>query len=100
MADGSTFTVHQRDRVNGYTIAVIEPERVTLTRPGGNAQVLALVEAIDIGATTARRAESAPSEMANTQLAADGINTDQSIPENVVFGPTGTLPEGMKQVGH
>ena len=29
-----------------------------------------------------------------------GINTDQSLPEHPVRGPTATLPEGAKQIGH
>jgi hypothetical protein len=42
----------------------------------------------------------APEPLASTALIAGGINTDQSIPEDVTFGPTGSLPEGVKQIGH
>jgi hypothetical protein len=41
-----------------------------------------------------------PEPVAGTGLIAEGVNTDQSIPEQVTFGPTGSLPAGVKQMGH
>src|SRR5258705_528949 len=51
-------------------------------------------------AATTRTSGVVPEPVAGTGLIADGVNTDQSIPEHVTFGPTGSLPAGAKQMGH
>lgn len=99
--DQGTVTVHQGNSAGAYTIARIEPERVTLKSPGGDEQVLMLVPATGaVGKPATAASDSAAEAVANTGLIAERINTDQSIPEHVMFGPTASLPAGVKQVGH
>jgi hypothetical protein len=100
-ADQSMLTVHEGDRIDGYTIAAIAPDRVKVRSPDNSEQLLMLLAATgNAAAPMTRTSGAAPEPLANTALIAAGINTDQSIPEDVTFGPTGSLPEGMKQMGH
>jgi len=100
-ADQSMLTVHEGDRIDGYTIAAIAPDRVKVRSPDNREQFLMLVAATgNAAAPMTRTSGAAPEPLANTALIAAGINTDQSIPEHVTFGPTGSLPEGVKQMGH
>ncbi len=100
-ADQSALTVHEGDTIDGYTIAAIAPDRVKVRSPDNSKQLLMLVAATgNSAAPITRTSGAAPEPLANTALIAAGINTDQSIPENVTFGPTGSLPEGVKQMGH
>ncbi|HWZ71659.1 MAG TPA: hypothetical protein VN326_09315 [Casimicrobiaceae bacterium] len=99
--DQNVLTVHEGDRIDGYTIATIAPDRVRVRSPDNDERLLMLVAATgNLAAPTTRASGVPPEPMANTALIADGINTDQSIPEHVTFGPTGTLPEGVRQMGH
>jgi hypothetical protein len=100
-ADQSVLTVHEGDRIDGYTIAAIAPDRIKVRSPDNDEQLLMLVAATGSAASaTTRTTGVAPEPVPNSALTAEGINTDQSIPENVTFGPTGTLPEGVRQMGH
>jgi len=100
-ADQSALTVHEGDTIDGYTIAAIAPDRVKVRSPDNSEQLLMLVAATGNAATAMTPTSGAtPESLANTALIAAGINTDQSIPEDVTFGPTGSLPEGVKQIGH
>jgi hypothetical protein len=100
-ADQSVLTVHEGDRIDGYTIAAIAPDRVKVRSPDNDEQILMLVAVTGNAASAMTRTSGvAPEPMANTVLIPKGINTDQSIPEHVTFGPTGTLPEGVRQMGH
>jgi hypothetical protein len=100
-ADQSVLTVHEGDRIDGYTIAAIAPDRIKVRSPDNDEQLLMLVAATGSAASaTTRTTGVAPEPVPNTALIAEGINTDQSIPEHVTFGPTGTLPEGVRQMGH
>ena len=100
-ADQSVLTVHEGDRIDGYTIAAIAPDRVKVRSPDNSEQLLMLLAATGNAAVSMTRTSgAAPEPLANTALIAAGINTDQSIPEDVTFGPTGSLPEGVKQMGH
>jgi hypothetical protein len=100
-ADQSVLTVHEGDRIDGYTIAAIAPDRVKVRSPDNDEQLLMLLAATgNAAASTTRASSAAPEPLANAALIAAGINTDQSIPEDVTFGPTGSLPEGVKQMGH
>jgi hypothetical protein len=100
-ADQSVLTVHEGDRIDGYTIAAIAPDRVKVRSPDNSEQLLMLLAATGSAAVPmTRTSDAAPEPLANTASIAAGINTDQSIPEDVTFGPTGSLPEGVKQMGH
>jgi hypothetical protein len=90
-------TVHEGDRVDGYTVAAIAPDRVKLESSDHAEQLLTLGAAA--GATSSAN-EADPAPPAITGKVVVDINTDQSIPEHVTLGPTGSLPEGMKQMGH
>jgi Type II secretion system protein C len=99
--DKSAVTVREGDTIDGYTIAAIAPDHVRL-RSAHNSEQLLLLRA-DAGSepTVAPlpNTVSAASEAPITAIT-EGINTDQSIPEHVTFGPTGSLPEGVRQIGH
>ncbi len=100
-ADQSVLTVHEGDLIDGYTIAAIAPDRVKVRSPDNSEQLLMLLAATGNAAVPMTRTSgAAPEPLANTALIAAGINIDQSIPEDVTFGPTGSLPEGVKQMGH
>jgi hypothetical protein len=100
-ADQSVLTVHEGDRIDGYTIAAIAPDRVKVRSPDNSEQLLMLLAATgNAAAPMTRTSGAAPEPLANTASITPGINTDQSIPEHVTFGPTGSLPEGVKQMGH
>jgi hypothetical protein len=100
-ADQSVLTVHEGDMIDGYTIAAIAPDRVKVRSPDNSEQLLMLLAATGNTATAMTPTSgAAPEPLASTALIAAGINTDQSIPEDVTFGPTGSLPEGVKQMGH
>ncbi len=100
-ADQSVLTVHEGDRIDGYTIAAIAPDRVKVRSPDNSEQLLMLLAATGSAAAPMTRTSGAALEpVANTALIAAGINTDQSIPEQITFGPTGSLPEGVQQMGH
>ena len=100
-ADQSVLTVHEGDRIDGYTIAAIAPDRVKVRSPDNSEQFLMLLAATGNAAVPMTRTSgAAPEPVANTALIAAGINTDQSIPEHVTFGPTGSLPAGVQQMGH
>jgi hypothetical protein len=100
-ADQSVLTVHEGDTIDGYTIAAIAPDRVKVRSPDNSEQLLMLLAATgNAAAVMTPTSGAAPEPLASTALIAAGINTDQSIPEDVTFGPTGSLPEGVKQMGH
>jgi hypothetical protein len=100
-ADQSVLTVHEGDRIEGYTIAAIAPDRVKVRSPDNSEQLLMLLATTgNAAAPMTRTSDAAPEALANAALISAGVNTDQSIPEDVTFGPTGSLPEGVKQMGH
>ena len=93
-------TVHAGESIGDFAVATIEPDRITLRSPGSTDQVLKLrpagadhVPAIPLPSTARQTA-------ANSALITEGINTDQSIPANVRFGPTASLPDGVKPTVH
>ena len=100
-ADQSALTVREGDTIDGYTIAAIAPDRVKVRSPDNSEQLLMLLAATgNAAAAMTPTSGQAPEPLASTALIAAGVNTDQSIPEDVTFGPTGSLPEGVKQMGH
>lgn len=100
-ADQRLVTVHEGDRIDGYTIAAIAPDRVKMRSPGNDEQLLKLLVATGEAAAPAMPiANTTPDIAASTRSIAQHINTDQSIPERVMFGPTASLPDGVKQMGH
>jgi hypothetical protein len=100
-ADQSVLTVHAGDRINGYTIAAIAPDRVKVRSPDNSEQLLMLLATTGNAAAPATPTSGvAPEPLANNASIVEIINTDQSIPEHVTFGPTGSLPEGVEQNGH
>jgi hypothetical protein len=108
-ADQSFVTVRRGERIDGYTIAVIEPDRVTLRSAGSGLQSVTLTDATRVaggGAMSTGDGASEPvtnngsdSENAGEGIN-EGVNTDQSIPEHPTLGPTAQLPEGVRQIGH
>jgi hypothetical protein len=99
--DQTLMTVRKGDKLDGYTIAAITPDRIRLRSADNQERFLTLREGEvnDAAAGTPPNAEtSAPAPKVG--LITEGINTDQSIPEHVTWGPTGHLPEGVKQIGH
>jgi len=95
-ADRSVRTVRQGESVDGYIIGAIASDHVEITLPGHGEHVLSLSTASDASAESTQ----APAPVANTALITEGINTDQSPPQNVTYVPIAKLPEGMKQIGH
>jgi hypothetical protein len=87
-------TVHEGDRVDGFTVARIAPDRIKLESSDHAEQVLTIATAAGPGAMPPMHETDSAAKIVG------GINTDQSIPEHVTLGPTGSLPPGMKQMGH
>ena len=98
-ADQRLRTVRAGDRIDGYTIAAIEPASVRVSAPGSAEQILVATGGPVAPMTPTDTAPPAPAA-GLAGLITEGINTDQSMPEHITFGPTGTWPEGMKQMGH
>jgi hypothetical protein len=92
------FTVREGDKVEGYTIAAIEPDRIRLTSPENAEQLLvAANKPASLRVSEAANPAAAP---ARPGLITQGINTDQSISANAVTGPTGFDPNNGRQMGH
>ncbi|HZZ92349.1 MAG TPA: hypothetical protein VFE23_07290 [Usitatibacter sp.] len=94
--DHGTLTVHEGDAVGDARIVAIRADAVEMhAERSGRHRVLRLdapgAHAQDLSATDA-----APDPGAVIQR----VNTDQSLPEHPVHGPTASLPAGVRQVGH
>jgi len=94
------FTVREGDKIEGYTIASIEPDRVKVTSPENDEEVLvAANKAASVRPSVPANPATAAAPGAS-KLITEGVNTDQSIPTNVTFGPTGYDPNNGRQMGH
>lgn len=97
--DAGLVTVHEGGLIGRYTVRAIRADRIRLKAQ--NQKEATLV----IGVSgTAEQASTSTTDMtpgeANAVGAflAAGINTDQSIPKHVVYGPTARWPEGEKHI--
>jgi hypothetical protein len=98
--DQDAVTVHAGESIGDYAVTAIEPARITLRSPDSREQVVMLHSAGANGVSAMPSASTARQTATNRALIAAGINTDQSIPANVPFGPTARLPDGVKPTVH
>lgn len=97
------MSVRVGDEVDGLTVATIVRERVEMRSRDGKTQRI-----VWLGEPAARAPDIAPAAADDTIFndptytgrIAQGINTDQSLPEHPVRGPTATLPPGEKESRH
>jgi hypothetical protein len=92
------MTVREGHAIGPYTVREIRPDRVRLASSDEEATLV-------IGAAPSREpsppsaaGEAPPDATSQSRFIAAGINTDQSIPEHVVFGPTARWQDGKKHV--
>lgn len=99
LGDETLVTVHRGETVGGYAIQAILPDRIELKSPDDHRELLVLGVPVHHEAMPAETVSPTTSEpSAESAFMAAGINTDQSIPEHVVFGPTARWPEGTKHI--
>jgi hypothetical protein len=91
------FTVREGDKVEGYTIAAIEPDGIRLSSPENAEQLLVAANKPASVRTSTAATATTP---AFAGLITQGINADQSISPNPVSGPTGFDPNNGRQMGH
>jgi hypothetical protein len=96
MRDEGVVTVHDGDAIGRYTVRAIQPDRVRLASPDNEATLRIGDAAGDDPPTAVDASRLATS--AERAVVAAGINTDQSIPEHVVYGPTARWTDGGKHV--
>jgi len=96
MRDQRVVTVHNGDAIGRYTVRAIQPDRVRLASPDNEATLRIGDAAGDDPRTAVDASRLATS--AERAVVAAGINTDQSIPEHVVYGPTARWTDGEKHV--
>jgi len=108
-ANHSFVTVRRGDRIDGYTVGVIEPDGVTFHSAGNGLQRVTLTDATRVtGGDAMSTGDGASEPVANNGSDSkgagegfnEGVNTDQSLPEHPTLGPTAQLPEGVRQIGH
>jgi hypothetical protein len=99
-ADSNVRTVRQGDSLDGYTIGAIATDHVTVTSPDNAKHVLALSAASEVSTASTPTVSETSEPVPNPALITEGVNTDQSAPQNGTSVPTAELPEGMKQIGH
>jgi hypothetical protein len=94
------FTVRAGDMIDGYTIASIESDRIKMTTPDNAEQLLvAANKSAPVSVRAPAGVVTAPAQPVS-RLITEGVNTDQSIPADVTFGPTGYDPNNGRQMGH
>ena len=90
-------TIREGGLIGGYTVRRIQPDRVQLKAPDDRETTLVIgASGGDDEASAAHSDTMTPQASATTTSAR--INTDQSIPEHVVYGPTASWPAGEKHV--
>jgi len=98
------MSVRVGDEVDGLTVAAIAAQRIEMRSRDGTTQRI-----VRLGEQAAEAREDAAPDAADdtvfkdptyTGRIAHGINTDQSLPEHPVRGPTATLPPGTKETRH
>ena len=98
MPDQGLVTVRESSLIGGYTVRGILPDRIRVTQDDKETTLVIGASVADKRSSTAD-AETPPSAAsAESTTMAAGINTDQSIPEHVMYGPTARWPEGVKHV--
>jgi hypothetical protein len=93
------FTVHEGDKIDGYTIAGIEADRVRVLSPDNDEQLL-VSSGKPAVVPSGSKATVAAVTTSPSRLITENLNTDQSIPTNVTYGPTGFDPNNGMQMGH
>lgn len=99
-ADSNVRTVRQGDSLDGYIIAAIATDHVTVTSPDNAKHVLALSPASEPSTANTQTMSATSESVPNPALITEGVNTDQSPPPDGSYVPIAKLPEGMKQIGH
>jgi hypothetical protein len=97
--DGTPVTVREGGAIGPYTVRSIRPDRIALEAHDRKEALLVIGVSGVRDPSSAPSADMAPSEAnAVSAFLAGGVNTDQSIPKHVVYGPTAHWPEGEKHV--
>jgi len=91
--------VSQGDDAQGFIVARIESDRVSVRSLGDGHEFVVLKGLTDSVAPAAGSAASAaPASL--SRLITVGVNVDQSIPAAITWGPTGFDPNNGRQMGH
>lgn len=97
--DDDVVTVHEGGLIGRYTVRAIQPDRIRLKAQDQKEAMLVIGVSGSVEQPSASTTDMTPGEAnAISAFLAAGINTDQSIPEHVVYGPTARWPEGAKHV--
>jgi hypothetical protein len=97
--DDGVVTVHEGGSIGGYSVRSIQPDRIRLKGQDGKDAMLVIGASASADRPSPSSTDMTPSEASAVRaFIANGINTDQSIPEHVVYGPTARWPEGVKHV--
>ena len=97
--DQSAVTVREGGVIGRYTVRRIQPDRIRLQAQDEKEAMLVIGVAGSAEQASPSTTEMTPGEAnAVSAFLAAGIDTDQSIPAQVVYGPTARWPEGVKHV--
>ena len=96
--DEGVVTVHEGHAIGSYTVREIKPDRIRLASPDDEVTLLIGAAFGDEAPSRSAADAAAPDASAESRFMAAGINTDQSLPKHVVYGPTATWPAGEKHV--
>lgn len=97
--DHDLVTVREGTLIGGYTVRRIQPDRIRLqARDDKEAMLVIGASAANRQSSTSDGDKALAAAKRQRALMAAGINTDQSIPEHVTYGPTATWPEGVKHI--
>jgi len=97
--DQSAVTVREGSVIGRYTVRRIQPDRIRLKAQDEKEAMLVIGVAGSAEQASPSTTEMTPGEAnAVSAFLAAGIDTDQSIPAQVVYGPTARWPEGVKHV--
>ena len=97
--DRGAVTVHEGGAIGRYTVRAIQPDRIRLKAQDQKEAMLVIGVSGSTEEPSASTTEMTPGEAnAVSAFLAAGINTDQSIPAHVEYGPTAGWPDGAKHV--
>lgn len=97
--DQGLVTVREGGLIGGYTVRTIQPDRIRLKARDDKEAMLVIGASIADRQPSTADADVPPSATsAESAFMAAGINTDQSIPDHVMYGPTARWPEGEKHI--
>ena len=97
--DRGAVTVREGGVIGRYTVRAIRPDRIRLKAYDQKEAMLVIGVSGSAEEPSASTTDMTPSEAnAVSAFLAAGINTDQSIPAHVEYGPTAGWPDGAKHV--